>query len=1291
MCILCSDEPGYVSRHWMSGPSAGSASLAATAVSAPPPGDLARVIDQLTTSWTVAAGQPAENDARTWAGTQLTYAIPSTSPPSSNASEATGFRVMTTLMVDRAREAFELWDDLIAIDLVETTSATNHDISFAYTSVTRGGGTYASPTVTQGNNGVDTITKQRVWMNSSWTSHDTDADMFYGGYGVQTYVHEIGHTLGLSHPGKYNAGSGGSITYDGNAEYAQDTRKYSVMSYFDASEDGTGVDHIGRSFNVTYGATPLLDDIAAIQAKYGADPNTRVGNTTYGFNANAGRGAFDFTLNTDPVIAIYDAGGYDTLDVSGFTTNQLIDLGAGTFSDIGSMTDNVAIARNTVIEAAVGGSGNDTIYGNASGNTLTGNGGNDRIYGFGGSDSLSGGAGNDVLDGGAGFDYASYAGSTAAVTVDLSVGKVLGGYANGDTITGIEGVYGSAYADTLSGASTTSSLYGGGGDDRLRGLGANDILYGEAGNDTLVGGAGADIVFGGDGFDIAGFDGSAGVTVNLTTGNHAGDAAGDLFSSIERYTGSNFDDTFVGAASADDFLGRGGNDSLSGNGGADKLEGGAGADRIDGGDGIDTASYAGSSAGVYIDLSLGKVLYGDANDDTLVSIENLEGSGYDDNLVGNAAANTLSGLAGDDTLAGGEGADFLGGGDGNDILTGGAGADYMTAGDGVDWAYYSDSSAGVTVDISAGKVAGIGGSAEGDALVDFENILGSAFDDKLSGNGLANILSGAAGNDALYGYDGDDTLLGGAGADRLDGGAGFDTLDYGASAAGVSVNLSTGAVSGGDAAGDVLVGIERVAGSRFADTLVGTLGVDLLDGRAGADSLQGLGGDDVYVVDDSGDLVFEVAGGGADTVLAAVSYRLAAGQSIETLRTILDTGTIAIDLTGNAFVNKLVGNDGANVLDGGAGADTLYGRAGNDIFIVSAATDKVFESAGDGVDTVRAAVSYALAAGQSIETLRTILDTSTTAIDLTGNDLVNKLVGNDGANLLDGGAGADSLYGRDGDDTFIVSAATDKVFEALGDGIDTVRAAVSYALAAGQSIETLRTILDTATTAIDLTGNELVNKLVGNDGANVLDGGAGADSLYGRDGDDTFIVSAATDKVFEALNDGADTVKAAVDYGLAAGQSIETLRTARDTGTAAIDLTGNEFANKILGNDGLNILSGGDGADLLYGRGGADTFVFDRLGDSTVSGAGRDTLKDFSTSQGDRIDLHFIDAVAGGVVNQAFRFIEDDAFTMRAGELRSIVSGGSTLVSGDVNGDAKADFALLLSGTFALQTADFIL
>ncbi|MFY9294377.1 MAG: M10 family metallopeptidase C-terminal domain-containing protein [Methylorubrum rhodinum] len=1146
MCILCSDRPSYVSRHWMSGSSAGSGSPSAEEVGAPPVGTLATVIDQLTTSWA------SDNDARTWAKTQVTYAIPSTAPPSSNNNEATGFRTMTALMVARARESFELWDDLIAIDLVETTSATNHDISFAYTSVTKDGGTYASPTVTQGNNGVDTITKQRIWMNSGWDSHDTDADMFYGGYGIQTYVHEIGHTLGLSHGGKYNAAPGVSITYNNNAEYAQDTRKYTVMSYFDADEDGSGTDHFGRrdddrngSLDRTFGATPLLDDISAIQAKYGADLTTRTGNTTYGFNSNAGRGAFDFNQNTDPVIAIYDAGGYDTLDVSGFTTNQLIDLGPGTFSDIGSMTDNVAIARNTTIEAAIGGSGNDTIYGNAVGNGLTGNSGNDRIFGFDGGDTLNGGFGNDMLyggtggdsldggpgdnrlygedgsdtlrsgsgkdyiDGGTGFDYVSYSASNAGVTVDLALGKVLDGYASGDTIVGIEGAYGSAFADNLSGATTASSLYGGGGDDKLRGLGANDILYGEAGNDTIVGGAGRDIVFGGDGFDTAVFEGSAGVTVNLVNGAHAGDAAGDLFSSIERFLGSNYNDTFVGAGAADDFKGRGGVDSLTGNGGADTLEGGAGGDRLDGGDGNDTATYAGSSAGVYVDLSLGKVANGDAQGDTLVSIENLEGSNYGDTLGGNEGANTINGGAGNDTLSGAGGVDQIGGGAGDDVITGGAGADYMLAGDGVDWAYYSDSNAGVTVDISAGKVAGIGGTAEGDALVDFENILGSAYADTLYGNGFTNILSGAAGIDKLYGRDGDDTLIGGAGGDTLDGGIGTDLVDYGASSAGVSVNLSTGAASGGDAAGDILIGIERVAGSGFADALVGTAGIDRLDGRAGADRLEGLDGSDVYYVDDSGDLTFEAAGKGSDTVMAAVNYGLTAGQSIEILRTLLDTGKGAIDLTGNELANMLVGNDGANVLNGGAGLDNLYGRAGDDSFIVDNAGDRVFEASGGGVDRVFASTSYALQVGQEIEALQLLASTGTTKLDLTGNAISQSLVGNNGDNVINGGIGRDAMTGRGGDDTFIIDNIGDRVREAAGGGSDTVLGSTSYALAAGQEIEALQLLSSTGTARLNLSGNEFGQKLVGNNGANVLDGRGGNDLLIGRGGADSFAFSTA--------------------------------------------------------------------------------------------------------------------------------------------------------------------------------------
>ncbi|MFD1300763.1 calcium-binding protein [Methylobacterium marchantiae] len=160
----------------------------------------------------------------------------------------------------------------------------------------------------------------------------------------------------------------------------------------------------------------------------------------------------------------------------------------------------------------------------------------------------------------------------------------------------------------------------------------------------------------------------------------------------------------------------------------------------------------------------------------------------------------------------------------------------------------------------------------------------------------------------------------------------------------------------------------------------------------------------------------------------------------------------------------------------------------------------------------------------------------------------------------------------------------------------------------------------------------------------------------------TVVVSEAGDTVFELAGQGTDTVRAAVSYVLAAGQSIETLRTTIDAGTAAIDLAGNDLANKIVGNGGINLIIGGDGADMLYGGGGADTFVYGVLDDSTVIRTGRDTLADFSLTDGDRIDLHLIDTVAGGVVNQAFRFLGDDAFGGRAGQLRAVFSGADTLL-----------------------------
>jgi Ca2+-binding RTX toxin-like protein len=413
------------------------------------------------------------------------------------------------------------------------------------------------------------------------------------------------------------------------------------------------------------------------------------------------------------------------------------------------------------IEDVTGSSFGDTLVGDSGTNRLKGGDGDDALWGNIGDDVLSGGAGADVLNGQDGVDWASYEGSAKGVTVRLWAGDGTGGDAEGDTLSGIEALVGSAYADTLVGDAAANTFRGGPGDD---------ALWGNAGEDVLEGGVGADVLHGQDGIDWASYEQSdTGVTVRLWNGTGSGgDAEGDILSGIENVAGSAFDDTLVGDAAGNHLQGGAGADALWGNDGDDRLEGGAGADLLEGQGGTDWASYAASEQGVTVRLWAGDGFGGDAEGDTLRGIENLLGSAVADTLVGSGAANHLFGGSGDDDIWANDGDDKLEGGEGADILRGQGG---------LDTASYATSEESVTVRLWAGD--GWGGDATGDILIDIENAEGSAHDDILSGSGGDNVLLGLGGRDEIWAGEGNDRILGGAGDDVLRGQGGDDVLSGG--------------------------------------------------------------------------------------------------------------------------------------------------------------------------------------------------------------------------------------------------------------------------------------------------------------------------------------------------------------------------------------------------------------------------------------------------------------------------------------------------------------------------------
>ncbi|UFP99286.1 M10 family metallopeptidase [Pseudomonas fitomaticsae] len=1158
-----------------------------------------------------------------------------------------------------------------------------------------------------------------------WIGPQTgEATPLKGSYDVMTFIHEIGHALGLKHPFDSSASNNTLLTP------ALDDVHFTVMSY-----------NSNYSYQPT---TPMVLDILAIQSLYGVNMMWQTGDNVYKWAPD--QSIFE---------TIWDAGGNDTIDGSNQLASVKINLNEGAYSEIGkaftdlntqtAINDGLGIAYGAKIENAVGSAFDDVLIGNALNNILNG---------MAGADSMTGGDGNDTyLVDNAGDTVVELANAGSGIdTVISSISYTLGSNVENLTLTG---------SDNLT--ATGNAL--------------NNVLVGNSGSNLIDGGAGADFMAGGAGNDTYIVDNAGDVVSETST------VAGEIdnvLASVSFALGNNIENLTLTGTGNTFALGNASNNVLTGNDGDNQLSGAAGLDTMIGGKGNDT--YGLDQAG---ELALIQELANEGTDTLLITyastlqtnvvdltlsnlrnVENatllgsgsfrLNGNDLNNTLTGNADSNYIDGGSGADIMIGGAGNDIyivdnvgdvvsetstlateidtvqasinytlganvenltltgtdnlngtgnalnntLIGNSGNNVLNGGAGADIMIGGTGND-TYIVDNIGDVVRESSTltSEIDNVLASVNFALSENIENLtltgtgdvyaLGNALDNVLTGNDGNNQLSGAAGLDTMIGGKGNDTYgLDQAGELALIqelANEGNDTLllTYSATPQTNTVDLGISNLVNVENVTLLGSGNFTLTGNSLNNTLIGNADSNIIDGGAGADFMAGGAGNDTYIVDNVGDVVSETStlANEIDTVMASINYVL--GNNLENLTL---TGSANIFGLGNASNNVLTGNDGDNQLSGAAGLDTMIGGKGNDTYGLDQAGELALiqELANEGTDTLLLTyaatsqiVDMSISNLQNVENI-TLLGTGNFAV--VGNSLNNTLIGNADNNILNGGAGADILDGGAGNDTYVVDNAADVVIEngTSASEIDQVYAYIDYTL--GNNVENLTLV---GTDNINATGNALSNTLIGNSGNNTLNGGAGADVMIGGAGNDTYIVDNAGDVVSETstVANEIDTVMASINYVL--GNNLENLTL---TGSANIFGLGNALNNVLTGNDGDNQLSGAAGLDTMIGGKGNDTYGLDQAGElaliQELANEGNDTLllTYSATPQTNTVDL----GISNLVNVENVTLLGSGNFTLTGNSLNNTLIGNAD--SNILNGGAGTD---ILTGGAGADTFVF--